>query len=63
MSTHLFEPHVRADQRRYSTADFDGGHDGQYYIIPAESLPLLDPLRLIPIIGQPLYDLLEPDTS
>jgi PE-PPE domain len=34
-----------------------------YYIIPAESLPLLDPLRLIPIIGQPLYDLLEPDTQ
>ncbi|MFZ0713249.1 PE-PPE domain-containing protein [Mycobacterium sp.] len=34
-----------------------------YYIIPAESLPLLDPLRLIPIIGQPLYDLLEPDAK
>ena len=34
-----------------------------YYIIPAESLPLLDPLRLIPIIGQPLYDLLEPDNK
>jgi PE-PPE domain-containing protein len=34
-----------------------------YYIIPAESLPLLDPLRLIPLIGQPLYDLLEPDTQ
>ncbi len=34
-----------------------------YYIIPAESLPLLDPLRLIPIVGQPLYDLLEPDTK
>ncbi|WP_343708746.1 PE-PPE domain-containing protein [Mycobacterium sp.] len=33
-----------------------------YYIIPSDSLPLLDPLRLIPIIGQPLYDLLEPDT-
>ncbi|WP_082993004.1 PE-PPE domain-containing protein [Mycobacterium sp. 1245111.1] len=33
-----------------------------YYMIPAESLPLLDPLRLIPILGQPLYDLLEPDT-
>lgn len=32
-----------------------------YYMIPSESLPLLDPLRLIPIIGQPLYDLLEPD--
>jgi hypothetical protein len=34
-----------------------------YYIIPAESLPLLDPLRLIPVVGQPLYDLLEPDTQ
>jgi hypothetical protein len=34
-----------------------------YYVIPAESLPVLDPLRLIPIIGQPLYDLLEPDTK
>jgi hypothetical protein len=34
-----------------------------YYIIPSESLPLLDPLRLIPVIGQPLYDLLEPDTK
>jgi hypothetical protein len=33
-----------------------------YYMIPDDSLPLLDPLRLIPIIGQPLYDLLEPDT-
>jgi hypothetical protein len=32
-----------------------------YYIIPDDSLPLLDPLRLIPIVGQPLYDLLEPD--
>ncbi len=32
-----------------------------YYIIPDASLPLLDPLRLIPVIGQPLYDLLEPD--
>lgn len=34
----------------------------RYFMIPSESLPLLDPLRLIPIIGQPLYDLLEPDT-
>jgi hypothetical protein len=33
-----------------------------YYMIPAETLPLLDPLRLIPVIGQPVYDLLEPDT-
>ncbi|CAJ1494403.1 PE-PPE domain-containing protein [[Mycobacterium] kokjensenii] len=33
-----------------------------YYMIPAEGLPLLEPLRLIPIVGQPLYDLLEPVT-
>jgi hypothetical protein len=34
-----------------------------YYMIPAETLPLLEPLQLIPIVGQPLYDLLEPDTQ
>lgn len=33
-----------------------------YYMIPAETLPLLEPLQLLPVIGQPLYDLLEPDT-
>jgi hypothetical protein len=32
-----------------------------YYMIPAETLPLLAPLQLLPVIGQPLYDLLEPD--
>ena len=34
-----------------------------YYMVPSETLPILDPLLLTPIIGQPLYDLLEPDTS
>jgi hypothetical protein len=33
-----------------------------YYMIPADSLPLLDPLLLLPL-GKPLYDLLEPDIS
>lgn len=33
-----------------------------YYMIMAESLPLLNPLRLIPVLGQPLYELLEPVT-
>ena len=33
-----------------------------YYLIPNDNLPLLEPLLLIPKIGQPLYDLLEPDT-
>jgi hypothetical protein len=31
-------------------------------MIPSDNLPLLEPLLLIPGIGQPLYDLLEPDT-
>jgi len=34
-----------------------------YYMIPNDTLPLLEPLLLIPGIGQPLYDLLEPDTQ
>jgi hypothetical protein len=34
-----------------------------YYMIPSETLPILDPLLMMPVIGQPLYDLLEPDTS
>jgi hypothetical protein len=34
-----------------------------YYLIPSPELPILEPLLLIPGIGQPLYDLLEPDTQ
>ncbi|WP_293052803.1 PE-PPE domain-containing protein [Mycobacterium sp.] len=34
-----------------------------YYLIPASGLPLLEPLQVLPVIGQPLYDLLEPDTA
>ncbi len=32
-----------------------------YYMIPTDNLPLLQPLRDIPIIGTPLADLLQPD--
>ncbi|MGV0634072.1 PE-PPE domain-containing protein [Mycolicibacillus trivialis] len=32
-----------------------------YYLIRADTLPLLDPLRLVPVAGRPLADLLEPD--
>ena len=32
-----------------------------YYMIPVDDLPLLDPLRLIPFVGNPLADLLQPD--
>lgn len=33
-----------------------------YFMIPNDNLPLLEPLLLIPGVGKPLYDLLEPDT-
>jgi hypothetical protein len=32
-----------------------------YYMIPTENLPLLDPLRAIPVVGNPFADLLQPD--
>ncbi|HEU0191543.1 MAG TPA: PE-PPE domain-containing protein [Mycobacterium sp.] len=32
-----------------------------YYMIPSDSLPLLDPLRLLPVLGNPLADLIQPD--
>ncbi|EFG79877.1 hypothetical protein HMPREF0591_0217, partial [Mycobacterium parascrofulaceum ATCC BAA-614] len=31
-----------------------------YYLIPTANLPLLDPLRMIPVLGNPLADLLQP---
>lgn len=41
-----------------TTPDYDG--NTSYYIIPHEELPLLFPLRLLPIVGDPLADLLNP---
>ena len=32
-----------------------------YYMIPTQNLPLLDPLRAIPVVGNPLADLMQPD--
>ena len=32
----------------------------QYYFMPTENLPLLEPLRLIPLIGNPIADLIQP---
>jgi len=34
-----------------------------YNIIPTPNLPLLDPLRAIPVIGNPLADLVQPDLT
>ncbi|BBZ50075.1 PE-PPE domain-containing protein [Mycobacterium heidelbergense] len=33
----------------------------QYFILPTQNLPLLDPLRAIPVIGNPVADLVQPD--
>lgn len=38
-----------------------GPTQSQYFIIPTEHLPLLSPLRAIPVIGSPLAALIEPD--
>ena len=40
------------------SAELTGEGLTNYYMIPAETLPLLEPLQLLPVIGQPLYDLL-----
>ncbi|HEU0190805.1 MAG TPA: PE-PPE domain-containing protein [Mycobacterium sp.] len=49
-----------ADAIQLPTSSADTMTD--YYMLPA-GLPLLEPLQLIPFIGNPLYDLLEPDMS
>ena len=40
-------------------SDGYAGHT-DYFMIPTENLPLLEPLRGIPILGDPLADLLQP---
>jgi hypothetical protein len=39
------------------------GTETSYYLIPTADLPLLDPVRDIPVIGNPLADLLQPDLT
>ena len=40
-----------------------GNTTTQYYMIPTANLPLLAPVRLIPLIGGPLANLLQPDLT
>ena len=49
-------------RRRYSIDDV-GAHRNHYYMIPTTDLPLLDPVRDIPVIGNPLADPLQPDLT
>jgi hypothetical protein len=39
------------------------GYDGatEYFLIPTQDLPLLDPLREIPLVGPAMADLIQPD--
>jgi PE-PPE domain len=39
------------------------GTETTYYLIPTTDLPLLDPVRDIPVVGNPLADLLQPDLT
>jgi hypothetical protein len=41
------------------SADYTG--HTEYFMLPTPDLPLLDPLRDIPVVGNPLADLLQPD--
>jgi hypothetical protein len=40
-----------------------GPTETRYYMIPTQDLPLLDPLRAVPFVGNPLADLLQPDMT
>ncbi|MGF2953762.1 PE-PPE domain-containing protein, partial [Mycobacterium sp. THU-M116] len=43
--------------------DTGGSTLTNYVMIPTHNLPLLDPLRAIPVIGNPLADLVQPDLT
>lgn len=49
------------DLSRAITLPTQGDTLSTYYMIPTENLPLLEPLRGIPVVGNPLADLLQPD--
>jgi hypothetical protein len=55
-----FTPEQLAKTIELPVTDDYTGHT-QYFMIPMENLPLLDPIRLIPMVGNPLADLLQPD--
>ncbi|MGB3475236.1 MAG: PE-PPE domain-containing protein [Mycobacterium sp.] len=60
---HTIYPNLTAEQLGTAIElPMSEGYDGntQYFMIPSEILPLLMPLQSIPVLGMPLYDLLEP---
>ncbi|MEZ0363947.1 PE-PPE domain-containing protein [Mycobacterium sp. pUA109] len=45
------------------SAELTGEGATNYWMIPTENLPLLNPVRDIPLIGKPIADLLQPDLT
>ncbi|ORW29988.1 hypothetical protein AWB91_21605 [Mycobacterium paraense] len=56
-------PHLTATQLASAITLGQSGDPSMttYNMIPTENLPLLTPLRLLPVIGNPLADLIQPD--
>ena len=42
---------------------YDNGGVTHYYMFPTQDLPLLNPVRGLPLVGKPLADLLQPDLT
>lgn len=42
---------------------YDNGGVTHYYMLPTQDLPLLNPVRALPLVGKPLADLLQPDLT
>ena len=60
---HGHYPYFTADQvaNAIQLTNTSGPTQTEYFILPTQNLPLLDPVRAIPVIGNPIADLLQPD--
>lgn len=63
MTLHGTYPFLTADQvsNAIQLTNTVGPTQTEYYVIPTEHLPLLDPVRAIPVMGKPIASLLEPN--
>lgn len=63
-SIHLDYPSLTAGQIASAVQlPTSGPTQTTYYMIPTNQLPLLNPLRSVPFIGNPLADLIQPDMT
>ncbi|AXN42294.1 putative PPE family protein PPE42 [Mycobacterium marinum] len=62
LTVHRTYPDLTPEQIASATLlPTEGPTTGTYYMIRTENLPLLDPVRAIPVIGEPLAALVQPD--